>query len=70
MKFSIRKVNKYLKLAQLSLEEVTAAAGVHQDTVKRWLEGRSPGTRLLGQFRNVLERKTKLKITLDDLLTR
>ena len=70
MRFSIRKVNKYLTLAQLSLEEVTTASGIHQDTVKRWLGGRSPGTRLLGQFRDVLERKTRLKITLDDLLVR
>lgn len=70
MRFSTKKVNRYLKLAQISLEEATNASGVHPDTVRKWQAGGSPGTRLLGKFRNVLERKTGLKIYLDDLLVR
>lgn len=52
------------------LWEIVEEAQIEQGTVRKWLNGGSPGTRLLAQFRDALERKSRLTIGLDDLLER
>lgn len=67
-RFSQEKAQTYMDIAKMSISEVCTEAGLHIDTVQRWLKGRSPSTRCLDMFRSVLAEKTKLDICLDDLL--